>query len=172
MKTVDRIATFYGGGGEGAHWQVNLSKGSYYVIGDKNNLTTLKVSGDRRGARLAKPDSRVWTTKENQFETSGPLSGKWVSFTNHSREIHFAEGDHVAADTSAKDVQQGLKSPDEPTWIREGGFHFDIQSPGIKTVHRQNIEGYKYLLMCWMPSEEQDGVPHAMMGMWHLVWGS
>jgi len=172
MKTVDRIATFYGGGGEGTRWQVRLSKGSYYVIGDKNNLTTIKVSGERRNAKMAKADSQIWTTKDNQFKTSGKLSGKWVSFTNHSREIHFAEGDHVAADTSAKDVQQGLKSPDEPTWIREGGFHFDIQSPGIKTVHRQNIEGYKYLLMCWMPSEEQDGVPHAMMGMWHLVWGS
>jgi hypothetical protein len=35
----------------------------------------------------------------------------------------------------------------------------------------QNIKDYRYLLMCWMPSEEQDGVPHAMMGMWHLVNG-
>ncbi len=171
MKTVDRIATFYGGGGEGAQWQVSLSKGSYYVIGDKNNLTTIKVKGERRGAKMAKADSEIWTTKDNQFKTSGKLSGKWVSFTNHSREIHFAEGDHVAANTTAKDVRQGLKAPKDPKWIRKGGFHFDIQSPGIKTVHMQDIKSYRYLLMCWMPSEEQDGVPHAMMGMWHLVNG-
>ncbi|MCZ3388628.1 MAG: hypothetical protein LH645_05785 [Actinomycetia bacterium] len=171
MKTVDRIATFYGGGGEGSRWQVKLSKGSYYVAGDNDNFTTIKVSGDRRGANMAKPDSEIWTTKENQFETSGPLAGKWVSFTNHSREIHFLAGDHVAGGTTAKDVRQGLKSPKQPNWIRKGGFHFDIQSPGIKTVHMQDVKSYRYLLLCWMPSEEQDGVPHAMMGMWHLVEG-
>jgi hypothetical protein len=171
MKTVDRIATFYGGGSEGTHWQVSLSKGSYYVIGDNDNLTTIRVKGERRGAKMAHPDSEVWTTKENQFKTSGRLSGKWVGFTNHSREIHFLEAGHVAGDTSAKDVRQAMKSQDEPSWGRKGGFFFDIQSPGIKTVHLQNVKDYRYLLICWMPSEEQDGVPHAMMGMWHLVEG-
>lgn len=171
MKTVDRLATFYGGGGESSRWQVKLSKGSYYVAGDNDNITTIEVTGERRGAKMAKPDSEVWTTKDNQFKTSGPLSDKWVSFTNHSREIHFLEGDHVAGDTTAQDVRQGLKSSKEPKWVRKGGFHFDIQSPGITTVHMQDIKSYRYLLMCWMPSEEQDGVPHAMMGMWHLVEG-
>ncbi len=172
MKTVDRIATFYGGGAEGSRWQVNLSKGSYYVVGDKDNLTQIKVTGERRGATMTKPDSEVWTTKENQFKTSGRLSGKWISFTNHSREIHFLEADHVAGDTTSRDVRKAFNSPGgDPAWARKGGFFFDIQSPGIKTVHMQDISYNKYLLMCWMPSEEQDGVPHAMMGMWHLVQG-
>jgi len=172
MKTVDRIATFYGGGGEGSRWQVKLSKGSYYVSGDNDNITTFKVSGNRRGAAMTKPDSEVWATKENQFKTSGKLSGKWVSFTNNAHEIHFLEGDHVAGNTTSKDVRKAFNSAGgDPAWARKGGFFFDIQSPGVKTVHLQDISYNKYLLMCWMPSEEQDGVPHAMMGMWHLVEG-
>ena len=46
-----------------------------------------------------------------------------------------------------------------------------MQSPGIETVYRQDVAESKYLLLCFMPSEEQDGVPHAMMGMWKLVHG-
>ena len=173
MKTVDRLATFYGGGAKGARWQMKLSRGSYYLIDTKTSkLTTFKVKGDRRGARMMHPDSEVWTTKDNQFRTSGELSGKWVSFTNHSREIHFLEADHVAGDTTAKDVRQAFKSSGDPKYSRPGGFFFEIQSPGIKTVHRQDVSFNKYLLMCWMPSEEQDGTPHAMMGMWELVRGS
>jgi len=172
MKTVDRIATFYGGGAVGARWQVRLSSGSYYLVDTKTNkLTTFRVTGERRSPKMAKPDSEVWATKQNQFETSGPLSGKWVSFENRSHEIHFLEANRVADGTTASDVRQSFKSPKEPTWALPGGFFFDIQSPGIKTVHRQDVRSSRYLLMCWMPSEEQDGVPHAMMGMWHLVNG-
>jgi hypothetical protein len=172
MKTIDRIATFYGGGGEGTRWQVRLRRGSYYVIdGKTNKLTTLKVTGARRGARMATPDSRVWTTKQNQFETSGDLSGSWVSFENRSREVHFLEADHVADWTTNSDVRKALNSNKDPKFARPGGFFFEIQSPGIRTVHRQDVPFSKYLLMCWMPSEEQDGVPHAMMGMWRLVRG-
>jgi hypothetical protein len=172
MKTVDRIATFYGGGPEGASWQVRLSSGSYYLIDTKTNkLTTFKVTGERRSPKMTKPDSEVWATKQNQFETSGDLSGKWVSFENKSHEIHFLEANRVADGTTASDVRQSFKSPKDPKWALPGGFFFEIQSPGIKTVHRQDVRQSRYLLMCWMPSEEQDGVPHAMMGMWHLVNG-
>jgi len=173
MKTVDRIATFYGGGAKGARWQVKLSAGSYYFVDTKTNkLTTFTVKGDRRGVKMAHADSEVWATKQNQFQTDGKLSGNWVSFTNKAHEIHFLEADHVAGYTTPKDVRRALKSHKEPKFDRSGGFFFDVQSPGVKTVHRQDVASEKYLLMCWMPSEEQDGTPHALMGMWHLVWGS
>lgn len=173
MKAVDRIITAYGGGANGAVWQVELSKGTYYILDNKTNkMTTFTVRGERRSATMVQPDSEVWTTKQNQFETSGDLTGEWISFTNHSREIHFLEASRVARDTTAKDVRQSFKSQQEPTFGRPGGFFFEVQSPGIETVHRQSVEAGKYLLMCWMPSEQQDGTPHAMMGMWHLVMGS
>ncbi len=170
MKAFDRLVTLYGGGAEKARWQVKLSRGSYYAFDFKTNkLTPFKVKGERRGAKMQRPDSSIWTTKDNQFKTDGPLSGNWVSFENNSREMHFAEAAHVAKDTTAKDVREGLKSPKNPEWLLRGGFFFEVQSPGVKTVHHQEVSAAKYLLICFMPSEEQDGVPHAMMGMWHLV---
>jgi len=173
MKTVDRIATFYGGGAVGSRWQVKLSAGSYYMVDTHTNkLTSFTIKGNRRGAKMAHPDSEVWANKQNQFGTSGDLSGKWISYANKAHEIHFLEADHVAGYTTAKDVRQALKSNKNPKWARSGGFFFNIQSPGVTTVHRQDVPAGKYLLMCWMPSEQQDGTPHAMMGMWRLNWAS
>lgn len=170
MKAFDRLVTLYGGGTEGARWQVKLSRGSYYMLDTKtNNLATFKVKGERRDRKMQHADSSVWTTKDNQFETDGKLEGNWISFENKSREIHFMEADHVANSTTPKDVRQGLTSPGKPEWIRHGGFFFDVQSAGIRTVHFQEVSFSRYLLICFMPSEEQDGVPHAFMGMWHLV---
>lgn len=170
MKMFDRLVTIYGGGPEGARWQVKLPQGSYYMLdGKTNKLTTFKVKGERRGAKMQRANSTVTTTRDNQFKTSGPLAGKWVGFANHSREIHFMEANKVARDVTAKDVRDSLKSDQKPDWFRRGGFFLEVQSPGIETVHFQDVALGRYLLMCWMPSEEQDGVPHAMMGMWHLV---
>ncbi len=114
-------------------------------------------------------DSSIWATKDNQFKTDGKLEGNWISFENKSHEIHFMEADHVAKDTTAKDVRQGLTSQkdpevDPPRWVllrRAVTRHQDGAPP------RGRLR--QYLLICFMPSEEQDGVPHAMMGMWHLV---
>ncbi len=172
MKKFDRIVTIYGGGGKGARWQVKLSQGSYFLLDTKtDNLGTFTVKGDRRGAKMQKADSTITTTKDNQFRTSGRLTGKWVGFHNNSREIHFVEAQRVAERVTGSDVREALESPKQPKWIKPGGFFFEVQSPGIETVYRQDVAESKYLLLCFMPSEEQDGVPHAMMGMWKLVHG-
>lgn len=170
MKAFDRLVTVYGGGAEGAVWQVRLSKGSYYALDTKTNqLTTFTIKGDPRGAQMATPDVKVHTTKDNHFETSGPLAGPWVQFTNGSKEIHFFEASRVTKDTTARDVRKAMKSNDGGDFFLKGGFFFEIQSPGITTVHKQDVHSGRYLVMCWMPSEQQDGTPHAMMGMWLLV---
>jgi hypothetical protein len=172
MAAFDRLVTAYSGGPEGARWQVRLPKGHYYAIDTStNNLTPFQVAGERRTGRMVRPTSLVWATKDNQFRTSGPLNGPWVGFSNRSREIHFLEANRVQADVTAKDVRQALKSPDDPSWGLPGGFFFEIQSPGVTSVHRQDVKPPRYLLMCWMPSEQMDGMPHAMMGMWLLVDG-
>lgn len=172
IKKFDRIVTLYGGGPSGTRWQVKLTTGAYYVLDIKTNaLTTFRVKGEKRSAKMERPDSTITTTKENQFETSGRLMGPWVGFHNHAREIHFVEASRVAERTTGSDVRKSLESPKEPKWLRPGGFFFEAQSPGVETVYRQDVEPGKYLLICFVQSEEQDGVPHAMMGMWKLVHG-
>ena len=174
MAAFDNLVTIYGGGGEGARWQVNLKHSSNYYAFDikTNKLTRIKVNGDRRGAKMQHADSSIVAYQKNdlnQFKTDGNLEGNWVSFENKSNEIHFVEVDRVAKSTTAKDVKNGLTSNKDPKWLRPGGFFFDVQSPGVRTVHYQEVQSGRYLLICFMPSEMQDGVPHAMMGMWHLV---
>jgi hypothetical protein len=173
MKAFNHMVTIYGGGASGARWQVNLRRGSYYMLDSKTNkVTTFTVKGDRRGAKMMRPDSEVWATKQNQFKTSGNLMGNWVGFTNDAREIHFLEADRVANGTTAKRVRKSLTSPRKPKFFRPGGFFFEVQSPGVRTVHYQPVRPGKYLLICWMPSQEQDGMPHALMGMWDLARAS
>jgi hypothetical protein len=170
MKKVDKITTFYSGEQAGGRWQVNLRKGSYYAIDSHtNNVTQFTVKGERRSAHIRKTDSEVWTTKDNMFATNGVVGGSWVTFTNASHEIHFFEAQRVKDNTTNKDVRQSFKSDKEPKYGLPGGFFTEITSPGVSTVHKEDFKSGKYLLMCWMPSEEQDGVAHAMMGMWKLI---
>jgi hypothetical protein len=170
MAVVDRITTFYSGGPVGSRWQVKLSKGHYYAIDIKtNNLTQFQVKGERRGANMAHAASEVTATKQNMFRTSGTIHGKWVRFTNNAHEIHFMEGQRVKNDTTNRDVRKALTSHKPPSFDRKGGFFADVTSPGVSAVHRFDLKNGKHLLLCFMPSEEQDGVPHALMGMWKLV---
>jgi len=169
MAKFDRITTVYSGESAGGRWQVRLSKGKYYAVDTRtNNLTSFNVKGERRTPNMKKGDSEVTATNDNMWKTSGVVQGPWVRFTNNSPEVHFLEADHVKESTTAKDVREALKSPGQPKWILPGGFFIDIQSPNISTVHKVKVPGDKVLLICFMPSEEEDGVPHAFMGMWKL----
>ena len=169
MAKFDRITTLYSGTGAGGRWQVKLSKGQYYVIDTRtNNITSFKVDGERRHPHMEKGDSEITATNENMWKTSGPIEGPWVRFTNNAPEIHFMEADHVKESTTGKDVREGLKSNKQPKWLLPGGFFIDITSPNISTVHKVDVPGDKVLLVCFMPSEKEDGVPHAFMGMWKL----
>lgn len=173
MAAFDRLVTAYSGGGEGARWQVRLPKGQYYAIDTgTNSITPFTVAGTPRLGRLHPATMEVSTTKANQFQTSGSMSGPWIAFTNGSREIHFLDGNRVKADVTNADVRKALKSSKDPAWILPGGFHFEMESPGVTSVHRQDTRPTRYLLMCWMPSEQMDGMPHALMGMWRLVPGT
>jgi hypothetical protein len=170
MAKVDRITTFYSG--EKAHgtWQVRLSRGSYFALDNKtNNLTPFKVRGDQRHRHMRQTPSTVTATKGNMWRNNGPLHGNWLTFDNNAREIHFLESQHVKQSTTNRDVRKALYSNKKPTFALPGGWFFEIESPGVKTVHKVDMGTGKHLLLCFMPSEEQDGVPHALMGMWKLV---
>jgi len=169
MAVVDRITTFYSGGPVGSRWQVKLSQGHYYVIDFKtNNLAQFQVKGERRGANMAHAASEV-TTRHNMWHTNGTIHGKWVRFTNNAHEIHFMEGQRVKNDTTNRDIRKALKSNRSPDFDRKGGFFADVTSPGVSAVHRFDLKTGKHVLLCFMPSEEQDGVAHAFMGMWKLI---
>jgi hypothetical protein len=173
MKKFDRLTTLYGGGGEGARWQVKLSRGSYYVLDfdtlDVHHMATFRVKGEKRAVKMQHPDSKVWTTKANEFRTNGELAGKWVCFKNNSHEIDSLDAIRVDKTTKAKDVRRALPTFDNGTWLRAGRFSFEVQSPGIRTVHQQQLQTGRYWLTSRMPSEQKNGQLQVMMGTWLLV---
>jgi hypothetical protein len=118
---------------------------------------------------MAHAASEVTATKQNMWRTNGTIHGKWVRFTNNAHEIHFMEGQRVKNDTTNRDVRKALKSNGGPSFDRKGGFFADVTSPGVSAVHRFDLKTGKHVLLCFMPSEEQDGAVHALMGMWKLV---
>jgi hypothetical protein len=179
-RNLHGLTTMYGGGGKGTVWQVRLHAGTYYVISPQAMAmglakpTTLTVAGGERGAPLHATSAIVMPkgpVGHNKWVTVGldtPGNG-WLRFSNRSHEIHFMDLSGVKASTTDAMVKKALMSPAQPKFFTGESFAFDVISPGVSVAVKAPIKPGKYLLDCFMPSEA-DGMPHALMGMWKLVW--
>lgn len=178
MRTVNGVATFYGGGGKGTTWQVDLPAGNYSVVGVPSAVfgltkpATFTVAGEPRAGELPATQATIravgpvgdnrWT-----FRQSGaPV--KWLRFANASREIHFLDMAGVKPGTTAGDVRKAFASPAEPKFFTGRGLTVEVISPGVVIAVKGPVAPGRYLLTCFVPSES-DGMPHAVMGMWKLV---
>jgi len=178
MRTVNSIATFYGGGGKGTTLQVNLPAGTYSVVGVPSAVfgltkpATFTVAGERRAGALPATQATVravgpvgdnrWT-----FRQSGsPVT--WLRFANASKEIHFLSMDGVKPGTTSADVRKAFSSPKEPKFFTGEGLVVEVTSPGVVVAVKAPVAAGGYLLTCFVNSES-DGMPHTLMGMWKLV---
>jgi hypothetical protein len=178
MRTIHAAGTFYGGGGRGTTWRVNLNPGTYTVVGVESlamgiaKPVTFTVAGARRAGTLTPTQATVravgpvgdnrWT-----FRQSGaPVM--WMRFTNAAKELHFLDMSGVKPGTTNAQVKKAFSSPKEPTFFTDAGIHFDVISPGVSVAIKGPVDPGRYLLTCFIPSET-DGMPHALMGMWKLV---
>ncbi len=101
MRTINGVATFYGGGGTGTTWQVDLPAGNYSVVGVPSAVFGLTKPATSRCAgslvRASSPATQatvraVGPVGDNRwtFRQSGaPV--KWLRFANASKEIHFLD---------------------------------------------------------------------------------
>lgn len=170
-------ATIFGGAGKGTTWQVVLPKGKYYVVSTNSAgagtpmMDTFTVTGKTGSTKLHKTSATITAAKPNVWKTKGlnNLGSGWLEFRNTSEELHFLEMAGVKSGTTNEQVEAALSDPNaEPDFFTKKGFSFDVISPGIDVAIKGPVDKGEYLLDCFIPSED-DGMPHAFMGMWKLV---
>jgi hypothetical protein len=178
MRTIRTAGTFYGGGGRGTTWRVNLTPGTYTVTGVESlamglaKPVTFTVAGERRAGALPPTQATVRAVGpvgDNRWvfrQSDAPV--EWIRFTNASKELHFLDMAGVKAGTTTAMVKKAFSSPKEPTFFTNKGISFDVVSPGVSVAIQAPASPGGYLLTCFIPSES-DGMPHALMGMWKLV---
>jgi hypothetical protein len=88
--------------------------------------------------------------------------------TNRTDEPHFTALFKVKRSTTRAQVRKAFNGQGDASWaIREYPGSF-VLSPGRSMVWHYAYPRGKYLELCFWPSDE-DGTPHAFMGMWNFV---
>jgi hypothetical protein len=176
IRRIDRKVVFYGGTfvekGEHPAFATWLDAGRYLVANlDKGTFTWRRVAGRPQhrthpvatGRLNLYPDDRISAPVPNQH------SG-WMRSTNKTDEPHFIDLQHVKWTTTNKKVRKYFESgaQEMPPWALPEHAGTLVISPGHTVWWRYDLPRGKYLAACWWPSDE-DGMPHALMGMWRLT---
>lgn len=174
IRRIDHGIHFLGGAeataGHPAVFGETLYRGTYYVI-DQNGpaMTRLYVYGTvvhRQAPHIAGVIT-AWDESKFGGVTSLPHQG-WVLFKNIADEPHFLVMQHVKEGTTAAQIKAALNSPNEPSFILPGGGSTGVISPNTAQFVQYNYPAGEYVELCFWPSDE-NGMPHAMMGMWRIV---
>ncbi|MGN6688523.1 MAG: hypothetical protein ACTHK1_13425 [Actinomycetales bacterium] len=174
IRRIDRGIHFLGGAeataGHNALFGETLYQGTYYLI-DQNGpaMTTLRVYGavDHRAAPKLSGVVTAWG--EDRFGGTTTLSRDgWVLFKNLTDEPHFLVFQHVKPGTTARQVKAALAAPNEPDFILDGGGSTGVISANTAQYFHLYAPAGEYVMLCFWPSDE-NGMPHAMMGMWRIV---
>ena len=176
IRRVDRKVVFYGGAtldGQGPQrFGTMINAGRYLIVNlDKQVFTRMRVEGRRQARSLPRPTAVVNMVGEDRFSTADamPRSG-WMRQSNKTDEPHFMDLNKVKETTTPRKVRRYFASgaEGEPPWALRDHAGTMIISPGHTVVWKYDLSHGKYLEMCFWPSDE-DGTPHAFMGMWHLT---
>jgi hypothetical protein len=154
---------------------VVLSKGKYTVYDDSGELPaspkTLKVTGATHHTKAPKAQATVAMKKNaNRFGGSKTLPAKGtIKVVNHNiHSPHFLALLHVKEGTTRKQIEEGLQSPNPPSFALPGGTGTDALSSGQSQTLTYSIPKGEYGELCFFP-DPVTGIPHAFMGMIRIV---
>lgn len=176
VRSIDKHVEFYGGSQVYKHrtasFATYLHRGHYLIANlDKGTLTRMRVAGDRQLRSLPHATGRVNFVREDRFGNPGVRrhSG-WMRTTNRTDEPHFVDLGRVKASTTRHMVKKYFDegAQGQPDWALKAMAGTLVVGPGHTVLWRYHLPRGKYLEMCWWPSDE-DGMPHALMGMWALT---
>ena len=179
VKAVNRVddnITFLGGAptkpGKPGWFSVNLHKNRLMVV-DQNGPAgaVLRVHG-KPASRPPVPHSSRITALSYGFDPSlktMPASG-WSLINNVSDQPHFVVMNRIKPGTTRKQVRHYFKSGSQkqPPWALRANTSTGVISPYRAQTFHYDLPAGRYLLMCFWPDDET-GMPHAYMGMWHFV---
>jgi hypothetical protein len=156
-----------------------LKTGSYYLIDLGSypavalHVTTLTVRW--AGATHHRPpaySATVRLTSSDRFVTPGTLAAKGtVRVRNTSDTLHFMALMRVKKGTTDAQVQKyfdsGAQGP--PPFAQKGpGVGMGVQSPGRQARLTYDVPAGTYVMLCFV-GDDKTGMPHAFMGMHHVV---
>ena len=176
VRRVDRRVEFYGGAqvskARTQSFATYLDAGRYLIADlDTGGLAWMRVVGHPMRRSLPQATGVVNMVGANRFGNPGTRqSSGWMRTTNRTDEPHFVDLDHVKASTTHQKVRKYLDSGAHgtPPWALKGEAGTLVVGPGHTVLWKYSLPRGKYLEMCWWPSDE-NGMPHAMMGMWELT---
>lgn len=176
VRRLDDNITFLGGApakvGKPGWFSVKLHANRYMVVDQQGSgVTALTVRGTVP-ARPPVPHSSRITALSYGFDPSlktMPASG-WTLVGNHSDQPHFVVMNRVKPGTTRKMVRHYFASGShkDPSWALHSSTSTAVISPYRTETFHYDLPAGKYLLMCFWPDDET-GMPHVYMGMWHFV---
>lgn len=177
IHRVDTLIHWFGGAdarpGHPGRFAETLYAGTYLAIDQNSNAHTwLHVFGAPTPTAWIRAGSLIsaWNHGFSTAPAVLPRSG-WTLFRDTADEPHFLDIEQVKASTTATMVRSYLHSGAQgsPPWALAAGTGSGVISPHTQILFHYNLPAGKYLLMCWWP-DDKTGMPHALMGMWKLVW--
>ena len=161
----------------------SLSPGSYYLM-DLGNpptsgppaVTSLTVEGHdgyRAKALRRHASATIKMTSADRFKVRGsmPAHGT-VKVVNTSDTLHFVSFQRVKPGTTDRQIQQyfasGGSSGPPPWAMQSPSMGTDVLTPGKSLKLTYRLHRGRYVLMCFI-SDDQNGMPHAFMGMHKVV---
>jgi hypothetical protein len=156
-----------------------LKTGSYYLF-DLSRYPAVPLHVTRLTVRWAgathhRPpaySATVKLTSSDRFATPGTLAAKGtVRVRNVSDTLHFMALMRVKKGTTDAQVQKyfdsGAQGP--PPFAQTGpGVGMGVQSPGRQARLTYDVPPGTYVMLCFV-GDDKTGMPHALMGMHHVV---
>jgi len=177
VRRIDHGVNFYGGSEVLRHrtasFVTHLGAGRYLIANlDKGTLVRMRVSGRPQLRSHPHGSGRINLVHDDRFGNPGVRRHEgWMRSINKTDEPHFIELDHVKRSTTRRQVQrwfdQGATS--DPAWGLKASAGTLVIGPGHTVYWKYDLPRGKYLEACFWPSDE-NGMPHAFMGMWELTW--
>jgi hypothetical protein len=177
VRRVDANVTFRGGAeahpNRPGYVAVKLRAGDYvFTDQDSNAYVIMHVWGTAPARTLPARRGSVTTFTYGFGNTPVKLPAKgWVHVNNVSDQPHFVVFNHVKANTTramvGKYFAAGSEAP--PSFGLRASTSTGIISPNVGQLVHYNLPPGKYVIACFWPDDDT-GMPHAMMGMWKLVW--
>ncbi|WP_210504177.1 hypothetical protein [Nocardioides xinjiangensis] len=180
LKRAIRNATIIGGfAGGGSGTIVFPRPGAYtpFAIGQRGVVTgkTLVVRGPVRSSSAPRTDGRILAKRGLAWGGAStlPANGRFLFKNKRSAAVpHFVVLQQVAAGTTTDQVLQFLQSGEEgppPSWVLPGSMETGSLSPGRSMTVDYDLPPGQYVVMCFFPDPEMQGMPHALMGMLRMI---
>ncbi|GCD90504.1 hypothetical protein [Nocardioides sp. LS1] len=176
IRRIDRNVEFYGGSSVTRHtrasFATHLDAGLYYLVNlDRGTWRTMRVTGKVQQRWMPVSHGPTNIVSPNRFDTPRRMAHSgWMRTTNKSDEPHFVDMNLVKWSTTPQQVKKFFEggAKGHPSWGLGVSGGTLVIGPGHTVAWSYDLPRGKYVLDCFWPDDET-GMPHALMGMWHLT---